>query len=86
MRLEKMTNGVGQKAAIAEADLAGHLKNKDSQEMGSVTREHESNISDDTLKDNQVLDAINLLKNLHILGQQTSATGEPKTKQQDKTQ
>ncbi len=86
VRLEKMTNGVGQKAAIAEADLAGHLKNKDSQEMGSVTREHESNISDDTLKDNQVLDAINLLKNLHILGQQTSATGEPKTKQQDKTQ
>jgi carboxyl-terminal processing protease len=76
VRLEKMTNGVGQKAAIAEADLAGHLKNKDGQDVGGETREHEGVMSDDILKDNQVLDAINLLKGLHILGQQAAATGE----------
>ncbi len=76
VRLEKMTSGVGQKAAIAEADLAGHLKHNDGQDIGSLTREREGVISEDILKDNQVLDAINLLKGLHILGQQAPATGE----------
>lgn len=76
VRLEKMTNGVGQKAAIAEADLAGHLKNKEGQEVGGGAREREGVVNEDILKDNQVLDAINLLKGLHILGQQTPATGE----------
>ena len=76
VRLEKMTNGVGQKAAFADADLAGHLKNKDGQDLGSGARERETNISDDILKDNQVLDAINLLKGLHILGQQTAVNNE----------
>jgi hypothetical protein len=58
---------------MAEADLAGHIGNKDGQEVGSNNREREAAINDDTLKDNQVLDAINLLKGLHILGQQPAA-------------
>ena len=76
VRLEKMTNGVGQKAAIAESDLAGYLKSKDGQDIGSGTRDREAIMSDDILKDNQVLDAINLLKGLHILGQQAPTTSE----------
>ena len=79
VRLEK-TSGVGQKAPIAEADLAGHLGNKDGQEVGSGAREREAAINDDTLKDNQVLDAINLLKGLHILGQQPATPEEPDSK------
>jgi carboxyl-terminal processing protease len=76
VRLEK-TNGVGQKAPMAEADLAGHIGSKDGQEIGSGKRDRESAVNDDTLKDNQVLDAINLLKGLHILGQQPpTATDE----------
>ncbi|RYZ85204.1 MAG: S41 family peptidase, partial [Moraxellaceae bacterium] len=70
VRLEKITNGVSQKTPIAEADLAGHIGNKDGQEVGSSSREREAAVNDDTLKDNQVLDAINLLKGMHILGQQ----------------
>lgn len=70
VRLEKMSGGLGQKLPIAEADLAGHIGNKDGQEIGSSSREREAVVGDDTLKDNQVLDAINLLKGLHILGQQ----------------
>jgi len=76
VRLEKISNGVSQKAPIAEADLAGHLGNKDGQEVGSGAREREAAINDDTLKDNQVLDAINLLKGLHILGQQPALPNE----------
>jgi carboxyl-terminal processing protease len=87
VRLEKMTNGVGQKAAIAEADLAGHFKNSDGQDIGGGTREREGVMSDDILKDNQVLDAINLLKGLHILGQQAPATSdETKTNSDAKPQ
>lgn len=76
VRLEKISNGVSQKAPIAEADLAGHIGNKDGQEVGSGVREREAAINDDTLKDNQVLDAINLLKGLHILGQQPALSNE----------
>lgn len=76
VRLEKMSSGVGQKAPIAEADLAGHISNKDGQEIGSSSREREAVVSDDTLKDNQVLDAINLLKGLHILGQQPTTNAD----------
>jgi carboxyl-terminal processing protease len=79
VRLEKISTGVGQKAAIAEADLAGHLKSKDGQDIGSNAREREAVIGDDILKDNQVLDAINLLKGLHILGQQTPVPEDSKT-------
>lgn len=75
VRLQK-TSGVNQKAPVAEADLAGHIGNKDGQEIGSGNREREAAINDDTLKDNQVLDAINLLKSLHILGQQSSTPAE----------
>ncbi len=71
VRLEKISNGTSQKAASAEADLAGHLGTQDGQEVGSGEREREAIVIDDTLKDNQVLDAINLLKGLHILGQPT---------------
>jgi len=74
VRLEKMSNGVSQKTAVTEADLAGHLKNADGQDVGSGTRERESVVNDDILKDNQVLDAINLLKGMHILGQQSGPT------------
>jgi hypothetical protein len=74
--LEKITNGVSQKAPIAEADLAGHIGNKEGQEIGSGNRERDAAINDDTLKDNQVLDAINLLKSMHILGQQPAASNE----------
>ncbi|GGY88305.1 carboxyl-terminal protease [Cellvibrio zantedeschiae] len=76
VRLEKITNGVSQKAPMAEADLAGHIGNKEGQEIGSGTREREAVVNDDTLKDNQVLDAINLLKGLHILGQQPASTND----------
>lgn len=76
VRLEKITNGVSQKAPIAEADLAGHIGNKEGQEIGSGNRERDAAINDDTLKDNQVLDAINLLKSMHILGQQPAASNE----------
>jgi len=72
VRLEKISTGVNQKTPIAEADLAGHIGNQDGQEVGSGTREPEALVNDDTLKDNQVLDAINLLKGLHILGQSPS--------------
>lgn len=78
VRLEKMSTGVAQKAPLAEADLAGHLNNKDGQEIGSSNRERETIMGDDTLKDNQVLDAINLLKGLHILGQQPTNTNDEK--------
>ena len=76
VRLERMSSGVGQKAPLAEADLAGHLTNQDGQEVGSISREREAVMGDDTLKDNQVLDAINLLKGLHILGQPPSLGDE----------
>lgn len=79
VRLEK-TSGVGQKAPMAEADLAGHIGNKDGQEIGSSNRERDAAINDDTLKDNQVLDAINLLKGLHILGQQPAAATDDSDK------
>lgn len=80
VRLEK-ASGLGQKAPIAEADLAGHIGSKDGQEIGSGNREREAAVNDDTLKDNQVLDAINLLKGLHILGQPpANATEETDTK------
>jgi carboxyl-terminal processing protease len=72
VRLERMSTGVVQKAPLAEADLAGHINNQDGQEIGSGSREREAIMGDDTLKDNQVLDAINLLKGLHILGQPAS--------------
>jgi hypothetical protein len=56
--------------------LAGHIGNKDGQEIGSGSREREAAVNDDTLKDNQVLDAINLLKGMHILGQQPAQPNE----------
>jgi len=79
VRLEKISNGVSQKAPIAEADLAGHLGNKDGQEVGSGSREREAAVNEDILKDNQVLDAINLLKGMHILGQQQNLPAEQDT-------
>jgi len=79
VRLEKSNTSVEQKAPIAEADLVGHIGNKDGQEVGSRARERETVVSDDILKDNQVSDAINLLKGLHILGQ-TPASNDDASK------
>jgi len=76
VRLEKITNGASQKTPMAEADLAGHIGNQDGQEIGSSSRNREAAVNDDTLKDNQVLDAINLLKSMHILGQQPALLNE----------
>lgn len=69
VRLQKTNVAAENKAALSEADLAGHIRNKDGQEVNSREREREQVISDDILKDNQVLDAVNLLKGSHILGQ-----------------
>lgn len=80
VRLEKVSGGVNQKAPMAEADLAGHIGTQDGQEINSSNREREAAVNDDTLNDNQVLDAINLLKGLHILGQPPSS-GEDSNRQ-----
>lgn len=80
VRLEKMSNGLGQKAAMAEADLSGHIANQEGQEIGSANRGREAVMNNDILKDNQVLDAINLLKSLDILGQQTAPANDPQAK------
>jgi carboxyl-terminal processing protease len=77
VRLEKVSSGVEQKAPMAEADLAGHISNKDGQEIGSSQREREAVVNDDALKDNQVLDAINLLKGVHIMGQPVNLEDRP---------
>jgi carboxyl-terminal processing protease len=76
VRLEKGSGNVEAKTAQSEADLLGHINNKDGQEVGGRTREREAVVSDDILKDNQVLDAVNLLKGLHILGQSPAAGDE----------
>jgi len=81
VRLEKVSNEAGQKAPIAEADLAGHIGSRDGQEVGSGEREREAVVNDDALKDNQVLDAINLLKGVHTMGQPASPGDEPDNKQ-----
>ena len=85
VRLEKINSTAERKAAISEADLAGHIPNKDGNDINSKERDREQVISDDILKDNQVLDAINLLKGSHILGQ-PSATTEVKTSVQGQPQ
>jgi carboxyl-terminal processing protease len=81
VRLEKVGSGAGQKAPLAEADLAGHIGNRDGQEVGSGEREREAAVNDDTLKDNQVLDAINLLKGVHIMGQPANSGEVPESRQ-----
>lgn len=77
VRLEKSSGALGDKAVVSEADLAGHIGNKDGGEIGG-RRERDTTINDDILKDNQVLDAVNLLKGMHILGQQQPATEDAK--------
>ncbi|RYY73772.1 MAG: S41 family peptidase [Gammaproteobacteria bacterium] len=81
VRLEKVSNGAGQKPPMAEADLAGHLGSHDGQEVGSSSRERETVVNDDTLNDNQVLDAINLMKGLHIMGQPLNLDNDPASRQ-----
>jgi carboxyl-terminal processing protease len=73
VRLEKNST-TEQKAITSEADLIGHINNQDGQEIN--TREKDSLINEDALKDNQVLDAVNLLKSLHILRQQATANDD----------
>jgi carboxyl-terminal processing protease len=87
VRLERSSGNLGEKTVVSEADLAGHINHKEGGEVGGK-REREAAISDDILKDNQVLDAVNLLKGMHILGQQPGAPGNtPNTdpKAQDKS-
>jgi len=82
VRLEKTNVGTGNKMAISEADLAGHIPNKDGHEVSGKEREREQVISDDILKDNQVLDAVNLLKGSHILGQPAATADAPPAQDQ----
>lgn len=77
VRLEKSSGALGDKAVVSEADLAGHLNNREGVEIGG-RREREASINDDILKDNQVLDAVNLLKGMHILGQQQAPAEDTK--------
>ncbi len=76
VRLESSGRGIEQKTPTTEADLPGHINNKDGQEVGSPNRDRDALVSDDLLKDRQVLDAVNLLKGLHILNQQPSGAEE----------
>ena len=69
VRLQKTNVATENKAALSEADLSGHIPSKDGHEVNTKDREREQVVSDDILKDNQVLDAVNLLKGSHILGQ-----------------
>lgn len=69
VRLQKTNIATENKVALSEADLSGHIPSKDGHEVTTKDREREQVISDDILKDNQVLDAVNLLKGSHILGQ-----------------
>jgi len=72
VRLQKTNVATENKAALSEADLSGHIPSKDGHEVNTKDREREQVVSDDILKDNQVLDAVNLLKGSHILGQPTA--------------
>lgn len=74
VRLQKSSTA-NSRPAISEADLAGHIANKDGQDINSNNREKDANIADDILKDDQVMDALNLLKGSHILGSQN--LGDP---------
>lgn len=77
VRLQKTNVATENKAAISEADLSGHIPSKDGREVNGRERDREQVISEDILKDNQVLDAVNLLKGSHILGQQVTAGDSP---------
>jgi carboxyl-terminal processing protease len=68
VRLEKATLSAENKLVRSEADLAKHIPNKSGEKIKANAREYEQAVSDDILKDNQVLDAVNLLKGSHILG------------------
>ncbi len=69
VRLEANNAAVDNKMATSEADLSGHIPNKNSKQTSAG--EPETVVADDILKDSQVLDAVNLLKGLHILGKQS---------------
>jgi carboxyl-terminal processing protease len=75
VRLEKATLAADNKPVRSEAELAKHIPNKSGDRTRASTREYEQAVSNDALKDNQVLDAVNLLKGSHILGK--PATSEP---------
>jgi carboxyl-terminal processing protease len=73
VRLQQNNAKLEKKSGLSEADLSGHISNKDGQEVDSRLRERDAVVEDDALKDNQVLDAVNLLKGMHILGQTTTS-------------
>lgn len=68
VRLETNNTVAENKIATSEADLLGHIPNKNEDHV--INNEREPVVTDDILKDSQVLDAVNLLKGLHILGKQ----------------
>ncbi len=68
LRLEANNAAPDNKIATTEADLSGHIPNKNSTEINTGDRDRELAVNDDILKDSQVLDAVNLLKGTHILG------------------
>jgi carboxyl-terminal processing protease len=77
VRLEKATLSAENKLARAETDLPKHIPNKSGEKTKVNTRDYEQAVSDDILKDNQVLDAVNLLKGSHILGKPDPVLTKP---------
>ncbi|MFL0797521.1 MAG: S41 family peptidase [Cellvibrionaceae bacterium] len=65
-----------QRSRTTEADLSGHLDNANGgKTLDSNQRaENRQNDKSDITRDNQVFEALNLLKGLHILGSRTVAT------------
>lgn len=60
---------------MTEADLSGHLNNANgAQENGSKEREEQDQTETLHNRDNQVYEALNLLKGLHIFGQKPTAS------------
>lgn len=69
---------------VTEADLQGHLSNGSGKENGSSERDKK--VSDDLYsRDNQLYEALNLLKGLHILSLNNSKTESAKSQSTVKT-
>ena len=71
---------VKNRRSITEAELSGHLNNQDGTEIDSKTRNAEHTAGHQGLQneDNQLFEALNLLKGIHILStSQSEANAEP---------
>jgi carboxyl-terminal processing protease len=69
-KVEKITRAGG----ITEADLNGHLKNANSNENGSAKRKNNAGGNDLQVRDNQLYEALSLLKGINIITQHRKAT------------